>query len=61
MGRHKTPEEEDAILNNIEVVANDLSEQVGELQKFLKELKQIRHPHVLPLPGIGNGQGETHG
>lgn len=47
-GRRKTPEEEEAILNNIEEVAEDLSEQVGELQSFLRELRKTR------------AQGRTH-
>lgn len=58
--RRRTVEEEDIILETIEVVANDLSKQVGELQQFLKELKLIRHPEVIQDSSNGNGikQGE---
>lgn len=49
MVRHKTQEEEEDILNKIEQVANDLSEQVGELQFFLKKLKESQKQITEPI------------
>lgn len=39
----KTEDEEKVIFENIENVSHDLKNQVGELQKFIKELKSFRY------------------
>lgn len=45
--RRKTQEEEDAVLESIEVVAKNLSEQVNALQGFISELKASRAKEII--------------
>lgn len=53
--RRKTPEEENAILDNIDVVAKNLSEQVTELQRFIRELKESRATEIKQQPAKTGG------
>ena len=53
----KTKEEEDAILESIDNVSHNLSDQVSELQMFLKDLRRSRQNKKMNRPFLPDEQG----
>lgn len=53
----KTQDEEEAIFENIENVSHDLKDQVGELQKFIRELKEASQRRINRSPLIREDKG----
>lgn len=50
--RKKTPEETDAVINNIEEVAAGLYDLVISLQDSISELKETRSHETLPITSL---------
>lgn len=53
--RRKTPEEEEAILDNIDVVAKNLEEQVTDLRRFISEFRASRDAEPKHQPAKTGG------